>query len=815
VKFTVPAYTVLEDFKLEGVTPTSSLSGSTYTVTFNNVHFSTVKKQLTFKAYSTRTGSRTITTAWQYPRASNCITGTGTSFNLNYPSVAGTPKMVFKGVSARLTPSLTATDLTTYDLPMDGVTPRYAFLTFKNEGDADAYDVYATLASHVDLVYVAYSYISDLNGIRYSIDGGDLTAPDRITPDRLIQTNRSDIRTIKPGLADKYTSCTVYLDGNIAVPQESTITFMVPIIEGDIYDNSDFENVPGISPFTNSVRYYCYAKNLNGVNGISATGYSELLGDTRPPSFNSPLMQITVRPDVAGEASQSIHVYSTTSTSTSLYREQTISIYVQLPEWMELDGPVASALSLGSLTPISFTEDNVNKIYSIEVAPTATSLLKLKYKSGANPPWTVNRTDSIRYWLNWNLGCKTAAYSALRPVLAKIAKRAQPVTLMAERDGIVLDSLYFQRTTRGERDSNNNEIPDGPGKISALDDEINHTVYRQMDEGKIIIEGRIAGSTAQRGYFYLALNSNTSYLQTNYMELQAAVLERGSKLGNVFTSLGEINGNITPVGVDNSRVYLKANTGMAWNDGDYFRLSIPFKMGTYGNPATLNDVTVFSAEAYLSNDDITTGSDILNPPDTYDRYGKDMLSNNITVLIPLIYSHEGTTSYTFANMSPYTFPIHYFRDVYGYGNMDKEYRPLVKPTKLVVTTPVGYVFLNDGELQLQDRAKGSPTSSTPYFAGNEDLTIAPSDSTANSNGTVTYTYNFDNIFQDFYDTSPSTGSDGKWILSPGNFIYFFNVTVQPTREATTAGATAANRITYDNLMTGATNVGLSGVDKTF
>jgi hypothetical protein len=808
--FTGDQYTFLDNFRLDNVPVTAVESDSkTWTITLPNEVFNATARQLTFDTWSTRNSQRKITAAFQYG-GTGCLSGTGTDVHLIYPTVSGSTKMVFDGVERRLVSDFSAQTIGLYDVPMDGVTPYYVFLTFKNDGNADAYDfdlLFSTARennpAHGDYAYIDPSYIY------YSIDGGTKTIPNRITPGARI-SNSIAHRKLKPGITNYCTKTITVNEGDV-IPAGKSITVMFPVVEGNLYDNSTLENAGSLNQM-HLISYKCSAKNGNGDSGTNidkvvyqhfsmATPY--FLGVTPLLARTGETGQITQRV-YSGAVNASLEKNQST-------KNQSITIHVQLPPWMELDGNVTEAFSVAGFTPESYTVDETNKTYAIEVIPTSTTnqTLTLKYKAGSNPPWTTNQNDTIRYWIDWNLGYTEATTNPnLRPSLENIAKHAQQANLLAEMSGIVLDALDYQRTTKGEKDSNSNKIPDVPGQVTAPDEEINHYYYRENDEGKIIVEGRIAQSTAGRDYFYAVLNAGTAAFQPNRMNLQAATLEVGAKEGTVFTPSATIGSHIAPVVLDNMRAYLKYTTGTAWNDGDYFRLSIPFKIGDFNPSAFVASSIRINAEAYLSDADITDGNEIHHPPAEYNRYGKDVVTGTFNVVIPYKTSQEGENSYTFGGIGSTSFAIHDFRDYYGTADVwTKEYRPTVKIKKLELCCPPGYVFLNGGRLKLRDIA-------VPQTY-NEILNIDPVSSTLSADGTVCYRYDFSDLFEAFDDTDPPTDTDGKWMLSSGRFYYVFYVDVQPTREARYTAATASNAIYYDNLATGAVDVKNVGIEKQF
>ncbi|MDR1122079.1 MAG: hypothetical protein LBM08_14365, partial [Dysgonamonadaceae bacterium] len=818
VTYTVDQYTFLDNFKLGATTISADADGTnskTYTLILPDEIFSSVAKQLTFTAYSNRSGSRTITTAFQYPSGSNCVSGTGPSFTVIYPAVSGIPKMrYYESTPLRRSYALNnivpSSDLNVYDFPMDGITPCYEYITFENYGETNAYDVVGWFTGNRDgRVDFAYSYIEG-DGIRYFITSNGtnsaLKTPLRITGNNLLNSTGSNgvYRTLKPEIeGKKYSNYYVYVNEEDVIAPNDRITFIVPVYEGNTYDNSARDNTPLPSTLSSSVprighqwfHYQCSAKNANGTDGTSVRSYN---GGWKQysPYFTNSILPLLVRPGQTGEITQTVN---TTGGLNSEY-QQSISIYFKLPDWLELNGEPSSALSYsGTGTPtIASHGDNTYSVTTYEEKGTLT----IRYKATTDQ---VNAQDNIRYWINWNLGHTSAiSNSAYRPVLEKIATRTQPARLMGAQDGIVLDALSLYRITRGLKDTNNDGVPDAIG-VLAPDNEIDHYRYRFSDEGNIIIEGKIANITSEKKYFYVIVDSTDFNLGSDYINLQTATLEKGTKPGDVFNSTGVISANIVPVR-SNNRYYLKHETKDSWNDGDYFRLTIPFKLRNAGAGYDKN----INVEAYLSDENITAPADIYNPEaKNINRYGGDMVTNTITIIAPNIYTTEGEGSHVFSSITPYYYPLMLLRDVYLAMSWVKEFRPSIKPKKLELTCPNGYVFLNGGEMTLKDSVSVNLTTNN-NSALNEDITMNPSQVDTLSNG-IKYTYEFPNLFDDFDESTKQISlNDNKWILSPGRFWYYFYVNVQPTREASSQAATVANKVYYDNLITGALNTGQDG-----
>jgi hypothetical protein len=819
ITFTGDQYTFLENFRLDGNPVTAVLSGNkVWTVTLTDTVFSASARHLNFDAYSNRFGSRNISTAFQYPAASNCVSGAGPSFTITYPPVTGIPVMTLTPAPYRKkTASLTNDVISSYyDLPMNGTTPFYVCIPFKNNAasgaSTDAYDIFCNFSPNRDHEQVyGYAFV-DPEDVWYSIDGAALKKVSRYSIIKTLQNNT--YRRIKPANIGKCADIGVYVDDDI-VPVGSTITFYFAVYDGATYDHTNYrENTGYIANrfplFPNWAHYRATVKNANGEDGTAPGGGNYQGFNVFAPAFmNDGLGALSLRPNARGEVSFALSPGTTATEGLSV--AQTTDIYVKLPAWMELDGDISSALKINgaNATPVSSGNPSTNT-YFIRIRPvsdrTDNRTFTLKYKTvAAGGAYTVNRQDTIEYWLDWNLGHTTAVTdNALRPTLQRIGQRFQQANFLVEENGIVLDTLYFHRSTKGLKDTNNNGIPDDGSIVSDAD--IDHYRYRQSDEGEMVIIGRIAGSTADRDYFYLTVNSELS-LASNYMALQNARLEKGNYTNGTFTMTETIAGSITPVRYDDNRYYLKHQTGNSWNNDNYFRLTIPFKMGLLGSPSFANYSRSTVIESYLSNADIPTAEAVYDPVTAeYARYGKDNLSKTISITIAYLYALDQVNR-TLTSMDPVSFEALHFYDPYSsYGSWTNEYRPAVQPKRFRLQCPPGYVFANNGTVTLRDTMVS--------YLYNEDISVAPTTITPLGNGGTEYEYKFPDLFgASFTDANLSTSTDGKWILYGRSYSYYYYVTIQPTREAPSTATNVASWVYSDNLMTGATDVTTIGANR--
>ncbi|MDR1119300.1 MAG: hypothetical protein LBM08_00105, partial [Dysgonamonadaceae bacterium] len=793
IAFSGDQYTFLENFKLDDLTVTAVPSGpnpKTWTFMLTDETFNASARQLTFDAYSSMNGQRSITATFQYPSASNCVSGTGTTLNLVYPTITENPVITFLSVDwAMNTNPVTAAIASPYNMPMDGQTPAYLRVKYKNTGKASVINPYLNFIAYRDVSFLHNVAYIDLLNLCYSINSNPLKS---FNSTSVTETLSSDsYRRIKSDYIGKPKNIYAYTSDEMK--PDDILTVYCPVIQGDIFDNTGYAgNI--INTQTSNIQwmhYLIFGSDPNGttIPAANRPAHNQSFSggkDMQAPVFRTAADAAGLPPNTLGESSLSLYTGANTG---SITNAQTIDIYVKLPVWMELDGVVdntaSSALRLADCTPIGYTTDDDGKTYSIRVNNSVTKTLTLKYKTVTSHNYTQNQQDNIHYWVNWNLGkAAQALLDTYRPTQERVTQVFQPVTFLVENDGVRLKSFDFYRITRGLADLDNNGIPDD-GVTPVSDSYINHLQYRNGDSGEMIIKGEIAGNTFGRDFFYLTLNSAIEFSSSG-MSFGNARLEIED--GETLTG--------TPVVYSNSQCYVKINT-TALSEGNKFTLTLPFSIGT--KPDFPSGTFSTSIESYLSDSDISSAADIFSPPSAVNRYGKDILAKAISIASIHLYVryHTSYQRYSFTNHSPIT--ITDYMRFFQYDNqlnpdVAYEYRPSIAPSEFELKVPAGYILGNDDKLTFKDS----------YISSNADLSLPPASKVTDASGQTTYTYNLDSIFyQGYNDQSYPPITTDQWMYARGSFSYYVDITVQATTEASAAEKEFLTNIKYKFLPTNA------------
>ncbi|MDR1120724.1 MAG: hypothetical protein LBM08_07375, partial [Dysgonamonadaceae bacterium] len=771
LSFTGDQFTFLENFKLDGNPVSAAPSGNNvWTLMLTDTIFSTTAKRLTFDAYSSRNSSRTITSAFQYPAGSNCVSGTGATFTLSYPPISDVPVINTVSVNWAMDTNIgTSAIASAYDIPMDGVTKSYVRVTYKNVGNASAQGFAVQFYPHRDIGALRNAYVVR-DDIRYRINGsGELKSGRLFTSTSLT----GYICSLKPENLYKPLNVTVYMD-DVLLNANDEVTVYFPVVQGAIFDNtaSTANFCTTNATDVQWVHYIFTGTDRNGVaiaNGNNRSWYSGM--GIYFPMFRATLPATTILPSASGQSTVSLYT-GTLSNSTTLAKAQTLDIYVKLPAWLELDGDVTDALKLGSYAPISYTSDDGTKTYSIRVVESGvTENLTLKYKTIASHSFSINQLDSIRYWVNLNQGKQTSAVpDSYRPTLEHVSQFSQPLTFRVENEGVELTSFDFHRITRGLKDLNNNGIPDNNNLAS--DTEINMYKYLNYDQGQMIIKGKINGNTSGRDYFYLILNSG--FYLNGMLGAASLAVEGGATINN-----------ITPTRITDYCFYLKANINGTLSANNEFTVTIPFSIGntSYVPTSSLNAIV----ESYLSPGNLS-GTAVTNPP-TGTRFGKDLISKSISVAGSSLYDeYESAHSVNVSSNNAFSLSTSRYISK-NTSDFTNEYRPWIYPFAYEVDIPSGYILGNDNKLTIRDE----------LISDNQNLHLPPYSISTSASGITTYRYNLDSIFCKDYTELSSTLPTGQWRYKSGNAVYLFTATLRATKEAS-GTVPLVKRMEYKNVL---------------
>ena len=261
------------------------------------------------------------------------------------------------------------------------------------------------------------------------------------------------------------------------VPAGKTITFWVPTINGDIYDNTTrnvYHNygtntINGITSNIIQVKSPC-----GGDDGI-AQAKPHRIGYLNVPHYRELPPSLNIK---GGQTKKQTVFIAPGSTN-----ETTAEFHVKAPAWLTI-------LSM----KITSNNDGTGTVYGqATVAPGATqatasiqnrgnlgaAYLHVEYKAAVCGSST-NQTGKIHYWVNQKWGART---------LEKISQVFQEAIHTCDIVGISFDEFYSRRTTKGLKDTDNNRIPDD-GTV-APDGEIRHDLFVVEDEGYFYWKGTI------------------------------------------------------------------------------------------------------------------------------------------------------------------------------------------------------------------------------------------------------------------------------------------------------------------------------------
>ncbi|MDL2262752.1 hypothetical protein LJC11_04530, partial [Bacteroidales bacterium OttesenSCG-928-I21] len=816
ITFTVDANTTLENFAFAGTVLTTqpTRSGNVYTMNLPDTVFSTTNKELSFDAFSKYSGAHPITIGYQYVPAVNCVNATiANVYSLNYIPVVGTPYFPMPTQTAILAP----TDindiglqphLTDYQRPMDGTTSYYYKVIYKNSGTATAQEIVFPLT----LVYTqngtTSSYHDETKDILYSIDGGAPKPVDRKTYSSVlgaISGAANEWFQYLPGVVGTARrSATTYIDNDV-VPANSTLIFYFPIKSGLIYDNTQRK----ISQYGNSSNSYLVStsspritsKSANGTNGDRAETSTAGFIECSLPRFESTIVAKHLRfgDHTVDEVNFRVPVINTDPT---FEKAQTADVYVKIPPFIELTDEfgnvttdITDALTWGPaiLTALPTTTDGLYKIYGVNISSHSgqTHKLALRYKTvdDTNPisaGYTANFTDSIEYWMDMHLGAKTAADAAVRPTLPRIIQSFVPVTLAVEKEGISLLSFSFRRTTKGLKDSDNNRAPDD--NTVAPDDEIDHTMFRTLDKGEMIVTGVISavGANTIFNNLYMLFESEFALNGGVNVTLKQAELTIKRNGGQLTKPL-----NVTTTASNNKRYLFFENVALL--TGDSVTLVLPFECGT----SYPNVYRITSVQAYVDIESTLRPTDPFDPDATvgYTKYGKDKLSAQMSISTANVDTWLSSTAYTRPDNSYFTADLTGLRisaDQVFYANFNYEVNQNISPQTYTLVMPIGYKLGGTYGEKLRVRyTQGTSVAGGLYEYKNIDYATK----TVDGQGRDVYTYDLTQLFDP--SRTEAGGDATKWMLPDDACNFGFYASMKAT-SASNSGDHITGNLTYYN-----------------
>jgi len=767
VILTVDQYVTLGTFEYGGtpVTTVSETGNKVYTLTLTDLD-ETTGKTLTFKAQSSRDGSWPIKSQGVYPSEGTASSTTdGATLTMKGTDVAGKPYLDLKTVTYLASDDVSSTDF--YGIQMNGSTPSLLKVEYKNTGTADAWDAILK----VDV----YSYRSFINtaGIKYQIGNGSVkTVPEAKVEGGGALSNNTSYGYFSTNKGKSRTASIPLLEeDNIKVDQ--VITYWIPVYNGATYDNG-VENVYVDTP--NTV-WAGYTVSVSSMNSAGSAGGASPVSSTWAgnPHFRELPGSMAVKSD--NSFTQKIRVSSGSTNSKAKTR-----INVQLPSWLELDGTEVKDAIIWSTTdgqttysPVanSGTTDPGNRIYSLQYdnLGNTSSLLSFKYKVAAGSCSGTNIGDTIRYWLNYEVNGTD---------LEHISQVKHPVTLLCKTEGITLDKVWLNRTTRGLKDSNENHLPDDGSE--ALFSEINHSIYMADDGGEIHWQGTIVGSSYKYLYLPITVGSGMTMGESgktfNYQKDKIKVLIDDTEKSFPTSITGLNDGTQFYVMIDASSDLLTS--------GQKVEVSLEFITNK-----ELGTSKQFVSECFVSNTIVSNPFD----QEAEGREGKDYLSQTIASYGLGIVNHWNSwkSSYSFNNndKQPVT------GDTYGvfYDNppapyFEKEVRYHEYPYKVIWEVPDGYVLsgnLSVTRNSLEAANKGLPSD----YASTLSLPVPVPDGN-------TYEFNMESLYNLSYEQEGDAIDNTKWVLPEDRWIQSFTVDIQATKGAKLGRSSLYRTIIYKN-----------------
>jgi uncharacterized protein (TIGR02145 family) len=415
-------------------------------------------------------------------------------------------------------------------------------------------------------------------------------------------------------------------------------------------------------------------------------------------------------------------------------KPQMLEVFVQFPSWMTLD-----STQIASLPPIRWVQasDETNhwrqktgtpvpntyrviqhndSTFSIRVLSKDndyitwevrgeynSGTLLVDYKTGNCPTATENIMAQIKYWIDWHSNGTEPATSA-RPVFKRIAYQTQNVEMLCKEDGFVLDDFSIYRQNRGLRDTNNDNIPDGTGL--ALDEEIDHTLYYNKDNGYFIWKGHLAG-TSSNTYTNLytplsIVNSGTNiYFTTDYASLNNHILLLKDSASIKINGMEQAADFYLPSSNEATRFY-SLYTG-SLKGGDLVEIRIPFYCVAGVNNIYQN--ATIKGEAYVRNtlhgnglppDQWAGGGVFLSADEDSQRHGEDYFTSSMKIR-ELLYNYMAMDAFTLTHNLPSSNLDYWFQYRWNERYLippyfTKEVRQDHVPDTFQVELPEGYAF---------------------------------------------------------------------------------------------------------------------------
>ncbi len=818
VKFTYEGNVVtLDNFKIGGTSIPAANIGTTGTTTKTTTVKLTIAelvtpidltaKEITFDASSNLGCDRTITTQLQFDATNNCETVTCDPLVLKLPSESGVPTFSVSHhfqMSRDLDAAGVAEKRGWDYFCFDGTTPGYAHFTFTNTNNQAAaglgfstwveYGAWSTLCSYIDTTDV---YCRINGGSEIKIPGSSITYN---------SVHSSSDPSILAPLQGKSYSLSIKLPPGLNVPAGAKVE-----VRYAFYLNPSWRD----TNIRKSREYYRPDYNTIdvGYNSVFATNicgarWNLSIGNTycanlRFPRFYYKSIAQNVKPNKSGVLSNYITTgsYNSSAGTNSTGRRAT-EIFVKLPSWMSLDytSDITEAFTIGTTSPVAGTGQSYgDNTYSVSYETEISGNLNVKYKTGTCGASTGLQNDTVKIWADFISGTPT---SACRPRFECQTQIFQLVSLNCNDKGMMMDTMYLYRQTRGLRDSNGNHYPDDGTK--ALDSEINHNYYAEGDTGYYCVKGYIQGDP---GDSFKKLYTKLKLSQSSTLAIQYKFGTNGhfcplwDKATIAIKPLGTGPVTTYPVSVPTvssiDSIYAlydgEANSYLL-QPQDSVELRIPFYVPKGGESDYPDGV--LTVESYATNNTQT------NPflPNPTERFGLDLMTALVRGVKPKATNGAGWYNYSYTSLTtPQNVLLTNYYYLFPNFDFPKEVRYLETPLSSEIRIPYGFV-LSDGLIQIQTITDGSSVFVAPV-SRREDL----------ATGDSIFTVDLTTVFDMNYDGSPAhpTLEAGKLFLGDDQQAIRSYANILPT-PALTPGVKGNATGTYSATLNSGGNVNYYG-----
>ena len=483
VTFTTPdAQTTLSNFQVKGasvsVTETPIGGGKTqYTFDVTPAVLggaqqidNTNSTAITFTAASTGVGTHRVTTAVQFPSGTPCTSNPGSPVQLAFP-ILTLPHMVH--LHTYYTNS--SDDSVHYSkINMDGSTPTILKTVFRNTGGP---------AKEIEFKFWCYGEYNYIDPDNIDVQVGSSGSRERVDASNIVT-----IASVNNGPAHKERYGTMkstvlgkpkWIHVTIRQPLEGgeTITFWIPTINGNIYENSTTDNVY-YNYYTNTINGF--TSNVLSVKAADGkAGTMETMPSVRLIWLNSPhYREVPASLNLRGTQTKTQTVYVAPGST----NDADVELHVKAPPFLKITDMklLPQADGLGSIPTTPTIVDDHHRYLTVSgKGNRGETYLHVTYEG--EPCGATNKSGKIEYWANHNWQGGT---------MERVTHVYQDATQLCEVAGIVLDTFHLVRTTVGRKDTNDDHIPDDASSLAPAN-EIRNDVYIEGDKGHFYWKGTV------------------------------------------------------------------------------------------------------------------------------------------------------------------------------------------------------------------------------------------------------------------------------------------------------------------------------------